>query len=125
MTTDASPDASTGDLVNEALNEARDLVRIEIKLAKDEMKKQLREAEGAALFFGAAGLFALVCLNLLAVAIVCAFGATAVAAILTAACFLVVSGFAALVGYWFLPKKALPKATEEAKQDVQQLKEAL
>ncbi len=116
-------EASTADLVREALDEAKELVRLEVAIAKDEVKKEVKQAKAAAIGFGVALAAALVMLSLLAMAIVLAVGGTAVAALVVAGAFLVVSGIAAYLGYSMLPKKPLDRAITNVKRDVSQLKE--
>jgi len=113
--------ASTSDLVREALGEARELVRIEVALAKAEVKHEIRDAEGAAIGFGVAGLLGLVALTLFAVAIVLAFGGTAVAALVVGACFVLAAGIASLVGFALVPEKPLAHTLEEARRDVEEV----
>jgi len=116
-------EASTADLVREALDEAKELVKIEVALAKDEAKKELQQAKHAAIGFGVALALALVVLSLLAVSIVLALGGTAVAALGVAAVFLVLGGVAGYVAWSMLPKKPLDHTVARVKRDVNQLKE--
>lgn len=118
-------EASTVDLVREALDEAKELVRLEVAIAKDEVKQEVKLAKAAAIGFGVALAAALVMLSLLAMAIVFAVGGTAVAALVVAAAFLVIAGIAAYVGYALLPKKPLDHTIANVKRDVSQLKEHL
>jgi uncharacterized membrane protein YqjE len=115
--------ASTVDLVKEALDEAKELVRLEVEIAKDEVKQEVAQTKKAAIGFGVALAFALVVLSLLAVAIVLAVGGTAGAALAVAAVFLVLGGIAGYVGYSMIPKKPLDKTLSRVKRDVNQLKE--
>ena len=114
---------STADLVKEAVEEAKQLVRIEAELAKEEVKKEAKQAEGAGIAFGAAAAFAIVCLSLLGVAIVIAAGGTPVAALITAGVCLLIAGGAAGIGYALVPKKPLEHSKERAETDLRQLKE--
>ena len=114
---------STADLVKEAVDEAKQLVRIEAELAKEEVKKEAKQAEGAGIAFGVGLAFASVCLSLLGVAIVIAAGGTVVAALVVAGCALVLAGFAAGVGYMLVPKKPLEHTVQRAETDLRQLKE--
>jgi uncharacterized membrane protein YqjE len=115
--------ASTVDLVKEALDEAKELVRLEVEIAKDEVKQEVAQTKKAAIGFGVALAFALVVLSLLAVSIVLAVGGTAVAALAVAGVFLVLGGVAGYVGYTMIPKKPLDKTMNRVKRDVNQLKE--
>ena len=115
--------ASTVDLVKEALDEAKELVRLEVEIAKQEVKQEVAQTKKAAIGFGVALAFALVVLSLLAVAIVLAVGGTAVAALAVAGVFLVLGGIAGYLGYSMIPKKPLDKTRRRVKTDVNQLKE--
>ena len=114
---------STAELVKEAVDEAKQLVRIEAALAKEELKKDAKEAEGAGIAMGAAVALGSVCLSLVGVAIVLAVGATPVAALIVAACFLVAAGAASAIAYALAPKKPLEHTVERAEKDLRQLKE--
>jgi ABC-type Fe3+ transport system permease subunit len=98
-------------------------VRIEVELAKEEVKKEVKQAEGAGIVFGAAAAFASVCLSMLGVAIVIAAGGTAVAALIVSGSCLVIAGVAAGIGYALVPKKPLEHSMERAETDLRQLKE--
>lgn len=119
----ALEEASTADLVREALDEAKELVRIEIEIAKNEVEKEIAQAKKAAVGFGVALGAGVLVLCLLAVALVFAVGGTAVAALIVAACLLVLGGAAAFAGYSILPKKPLETTRHRLRSDVTQLKE--
>ncbi len=119
----AIEEASTGDLVREVLDEAKELVRIEIELAKVEVEKEIAQAKKAAVLFGAALATMVLMLCMLSMALVFALGGTALAALGVAAGLLVVSGAAAAIGYSMLPKNPLERTRKRLKSDVNQLKE--
>ena len=116
---------STADLVKEAFEEARDLVRLEVKLATDEMKTEARQTEAAAVGFGIAAAIGVIGLTLLAVAIPLAFAHAAIAALITGGVFLVVAGGTAAVAYFLFPRKPLEKTRKTAERGLGELKEAL
>lgn len=115
--------ASTADLVREAMDEARELVRLEVELAKEEVKEELAQVKRAAIVFGIAAGAAVITLSLLAVALVLALGGTALAAIAVAAGFLVVAGVAGYAGRGMLPRAPLEKTRNRLQTDMNQLKE--
>lgn len=119
----ALEEASTADLVREALDEAKELVRIEIEIAKNEVEKEIQQAKKAAIGFGVALAAGVLVLCLLAVALVLALGGTALAALAVAGALLVIGGIAAFAGYSVLPKKPLETTRHRLKSDVTQLKE--
>jgi len=116
-------DSSTADLVREAMDEAKELVRLEVELAKEEVKEEIAHVQRAAIGFGIAAASGIVVLSLLSVALVLALGGTAVAALIVAAVFLALGGLAAFLGYRMLPKSPLEKTRHRLQNDVNQLKE--
>jgi len=116
-------EASTGDLVKAALAEAQNLVRLEVKLAKEDAKKEVKSASRAAIGFGVAAASSMMMMTMLAVALVLAIGPHPWAALLVAAGFLVVCAVAGVVGYTQIPKKPLARTLERMETDVNQLKE--
>lgn len=116
-------EASTVELVREVMDEARELARIEIALAKEDVKDELRHAQRAVVALGIALAASVVVLSLLAVALVLAIGGTAVAALLVALGFLIVGAIAGGLGVGLLPKAPLAKTRERLENDVNQLKE--
>ena len=119
----ALEEASTADLVREALDEAKELVRIEIEIAKSEVEKEIAQAKKAAIGFGVALAASVLVLCLLAVALVLALGGTALAALAVAGGILVVGGAAGFAGYTLLPKRPLERTRHRLRSDVTQLKE--
>ena len=119
----ALEEASTADLVREALDEAKELVKIEVELAKSEIEKEIQQAKRAAIGFGIAGGAAMVSLSVFAVAIVLALGATPLAAVLVGGMLMVVAGVAGFVAYTTLPLKPLERTRHRLKNDMNQLKE--
>ncbi|MEO6418611.1 MAG: phage holin family protein, partial [Polyangiaceae bacterium] len=114
--------APTGELLREALEDARELVQLEVNLARDEVKQEIHAGVQAAIAFGVSGACAILVVAMICVAIVLAIG-TPVVALLFGLGFLVVSAIAAALGYSRLPKKPLPTTRARVERDVQQLKE--
>ncbi|MBX3199177.1 MAG: phage holin family protein [Labilithrix sp.] len=119
----ALEEASTADLVREALDEAKELVRVEIEIARSEVELELARAKRAAIGFGVALAAVVIVLSLLAVALVLFLGGTALAALGVAGALLVVGGVAAFVGYSTLPKRPLERTRHRIGRGVSQLKE--
>lgn len=120
---DPLEEAATADLVKETIAEAKELVKLEVELAKNEMKEEVKQLEHSAIGFGIGAVFALVFLSMIAVAIVLALGGTALAAIGVGIAFLILGAIAAYLGYAALPKKPLDKTRRRLESDVHQLKE--
>lgn len=121
----AMEEASTADLVREALDEAKELVKLEVELAKTEVTEEIAGAKKAGIAFGIAGAFGVLALCMLAVALVLALGGTAIAALGVAAGFLVVAGVGAGIGWTMIPKKPLGQTRHRLENDLKQLKEHL
>ena len=116
-------ETSTADLVREAMDEAKELVLLEVELAKEEVREELLQAKRAAIGFGVAAGASSVALCLLAVALVLALGGTALVALAVAGSFFVVAAVAGFVAYGMLPKAPLEKTRSRLQNDVKQLKE--
>jgi hypothetical protein len=116
-------EASTADLVREMFDESKELMRLEVALAKEEIKEELVQVRHAAIGLGIAAGASVLVLTLLAMALVFALGGTALAALAVAGGFLVVAGVAGYVGYGMLPKHPLEKTRHRLETDVNQLKE--
>lgn len=125
MTERLAEETSTAELLQEAIAEAKNLVRVEVELAQREAKEELAQLERAAIGFGIAVAATLIVLCMLATALVLALGGTAVAALLVAAGFLVLGGVAAFVGYRLMPKSPFERTRRRLDIDVTQLKERL
>ncbi len=116
-------EASTGDLIKEALAEAQNLVRLEVKLAKEDVKTEVKSASRAAIGFGIAVASSLMMMTMLAVALVLAIGPSPWAALLIAGGFMVVCAVAAVIGYTQIPKNPLARTLNRMESDVNQMKE--
>jgi hypothetical protein len=116
-------EASTADLVKEAMDEAKELVRLEVALAKEDVKAELVQVQHAAIGLGIAAGASVIVLCLLAVALVLALGGTPLAALGVAGGFVVIGGIAGYVGYGMLPKNPLERTRHRLETDVNQLKE--
>jgi uncharacterized membrane protein YqjE len=118
----ALEEASTADLVREMLDEAKELVKIEVELAKNEVEEEIAQAKKGAIALGIAAGCGVIVLCLLAVTLVLALGGTAMIALAVAAVFLVIAGIAAGIGWSIFPKKPLGRTRERLSRDVHQLK---
>lgn len=112
-------------LVRDALDEVKELAKIEVELAKDEALLEIQQLKAAAIGFGIAAGATVLVMSLLAVALVLALGGTPLAALGVAAGFLAVGSVAGLFGYSRLPTKPLEKTRRRLHDDLNQLKEHL
>lgn len=111
------------ELMRQVLGETRELVRLETRLARDELQADVLQLRTAAILGGAALLLALLTLSTLVIAVVLALGGSAGIAFIVAAVLLLGATVLAGVAYQRLPKPALARTRERLNSDVTQLKE--
>jgi hypothetical protein len=113
------------DLVQDAVKDAQELVRIEIALAKNELKTDATKLQSAAIAFVVAYTCAVLMLAMLLVAVVIAVGGAAPALILAAALFGTACS-AGVIGYKLIPREApLDDTKEHAEAQAHILKEKI
>ncbi len=119
-----SPEANLGDLVEDALHQAKTLVQAEFSLARGELKAELKQALGSALLLGAGAMFLQAALVTLGVLLVLALGVSIASAV-------VVLGLAAiaallvLLGVRSVPREKLPRTTARLSADAKQVLETV
>ncbi len=113
----------TAELVREALDQARDLVRLEVALAREEVVSELARAKTAAVALGAAGAFAVSGCTMLLVAIALGFSKGWLAALLIGGIVLGLSAAMALGGWKDVPTQPLGQTKERLGADLKQLRE--
>ncbi len=114
---------STTKLLEAALKETRELIRLEVALAKVEAKKEVKGVVRAGIGFTIAGVMGMIAFALLVVALVLALGGTAGSAFGVAIAMLVLGGVAGFVGYSSLPSSPLEKTRHHIEDDLKQLRE--
>jgi hypothetical protein len=119
-------EAGIGDLVKTALDDVQELAKIEIALAKQEVRHDILRLKGAAIAFGAAALGVFLALAMALVAVVLAVGATPGAALALAAILVGGSIIAGAVGYRLIPRAPGPEKTaKHAQAQARMLKEGI
>jgi hypothetical protein len=114
----------TAELVREAIDETRELARLEVELAKEELWSELRQAKAGAISIGAGAGAALSGVTLCFVAIAMAFRMEWLAALVIGGILLALAALLALAGYKGLPRRPFLGGTKERVQmDLKQLKE--
>jgi hypothetical protein len=116
---------SARDLLREALEETRELIRLEVAIARRELKEELAQAKTSAVGFGIAGVSATLGVAMLLVAIVTAFRLEWLVALVIGALLLVLAGSTALAAYRAMPRKPLEEARERIESDMRVLKERM
>lgn len=114
---------STAELVREALEETRALVRLELALAREELRSELSRAKVGAVTLGAAAAAGVCALSLLLVSIAAAFAVEWLAALVLGGIMLALSAALAVGGWKSVPKQALPETRERIESDLKQIEE--
>jgi uncharacterized membrane protein YqjE len=114
---------STGELVRQTLEESKELVRLELRLAREEVGEDLVQLKSVAIWGGVAVVLAILTLSSLVVALVLALGGTAIAALIVAAVLLVSAVVTAALAYKHVPQVPLQRTRARLKSDINHLKE--
>jgi hypothetical protein len=114
---------STTELVREALEETKELVRIEMKLAREEVRDDVLQLKAAAILIGVASVLGILALASLLVALVLGLGGGVVEALLVAAALALICGILVAVAYRSIPKVPLERTRSRLKTNVNQFKE--
>ncbi|HEX7668209.1 MAG TPA: phage holin family protein [Polyangiaceae bacterium] len=113
-----------GDLIQDALHDATELVRAEFSLAAAELKKEAGLAMGAAAAWAATATFAVIAFTLLVAGAFLAAGAHWPVALLgTAGVFVALAIAGAVVARRLAPRHILGQARDRVANDVRQIKE--
>jgi hypothetical protein len=114
---------TNADLLREAIDEARELIKVEVALAKDEVKHELKTAgvlAGAGVVAAASALAA-VCLLLVALGLVISISALPVFVI--GLILLGIAAVAAVIAYEEVPKKPMKRTTRRVLTDARMVRE--
>lgn len=109
------------ELMRQVLDEAKTLVRLETRLARDELSADLVQLKHAAILGAAAAVLALLSLGTIVMAVVLAFGGAALVALLVALVLLLGAAVAAGLAYQRVPRPPLARTRERLASDVKQL----
>jgi uncharacterized membrane protein YqjE len=115
----------TGTLVREAIEETRDLVRLEVELARRELKEEIARAKVSAAALGAAAATAVAGVTMLLVALALAFHAAGLAALVIGLALVAIAGGLAFAGWKAMPKKPLHGTKERLESDYERLRERI
>ncbi len=111
------------ELISRALTEVKDLARVEIELAKEDVRSEAKGAVRAAIGFGVGAAAGILAVGLLLLALVLAVGSAPWVPLLLAAGFAVLAAAGGAVGYAWLPKAPLEPTRRRLVSDVDHLKE--
>ena len=114
----------TAELFREAIDETRELARLEVELAKEELWTELRSAKVGAIGLGGGAAAALSGVTMCFVAIAMAFHLEWLAALIIGGILLVLGAALAIGGYSALPRRPLLGETKERiETDLKRLRE--
>ena len=116
-------DLPTAELVRQTLDETKELVRLEVALAREDIRSELKQLKTAGILLGIAAALAVVAIAMLDVAVVIALGNTVSAALIVALIVVVEVAVIGFIGYRKLPKAPLQRTRERLTSDVRELKE--
>jgi uncharacterized membrane protein YqjE len=122
---DPRPATPTTDLFREAIDETKELVRLEVALAKREAMKDVAHLKAAAIGFGVAAAAGLLGVALLLVALALAIAPTAIPALIIGAVLLAVAAGAGVFAWKALPRKPLDDTRKRLETDARLLKERI
>lgn len=113
----------TSTLLRQTLDETKELVRLELALAREELQSDLRRLKVAALLGGVAIVLALLTLATLILALVLAVGGTALSAVAVSVVLAVICAVMALAAYKNIPRVPLERTRARLASEVRQFEE--
>jgi len=120
---DPVAELSTPELLRQSLDESRELVRLEIRLAQEELREDVRKLKAAATLLALAVALLVVALAMFHLTLVFALGGTVGAALVVAFIVLLEVAIVGFIGYRQLPKVPLERTRSRWATDVRALKE--
>lgn len=122
----ASPDAERAtQLIRVALDEARQLVQLEVALAREELCEEIAQAKMAGIALGLAAITGVLAVTMFLVMVALAFAVSWLAACVMGSTLLLLSLTAGIVGWKALPKRPLGATRSRLESDYKELKERL
>jgi hypothetical protein len=119
----AAAEEPTGDLIRDVINETRQLVQLEVALAREEVRIEMGRARLAGIVLGTAAGTGLSGLTVCLVAIVLTFSIPSVAALAMGAGLLSLAAVGGWLGWKRLPKRPMNETRSRLEADFKQLKE--
>jgi uncharacterized membrane protein YqjE len=111
--------------MRQVLDETKELVRIEMRLARDELDADLRQLRRAAILAAVAFVLVILALAALLMAFLFAIDADGVGALVVAGVLLLGGGAFAALAFQRVPKPPLARTRDRLKHDVTELEEHL
>jgi uncharacterized membrane protein YqjE len=119
----STPELSTPELLRQVVDESKELVRLEVKLAQEELREDVRKLKWAGILLAIAVALFIVALAMFDLAVVIALGGTVNAALIVAFIVLAEVAVIGFIGYRQLPKVPLERTRSRLATDVRALKE--
>jgi uncharacterized membrane protein YqjE len=113
----------TSKLLRQTIDETKELVRLELALAREELSEDLQRLKVAAILGGVAIVLAMLTLSTLVVALVLAVGGTALGAVAVSVVLAAVCGVIALAAYKHVPRVPLERTRARLTSEVRQFEE--
>jgi membrane protein len=120
-----APDAPVTELVKDALQQTKELARLEVELAKREAIEDLKGVKTGAIGLSVGGVVAIFGVTLLLVALALLIAPPALGAAIVGGGLLLVAGVAALLGWRALPRKPLEHTRKRLVRDARVVKESV
>lgn len=124
-TTDPRPDASTKELLREAVDETKQLVKLELELAKTEVREEITRAKSAAIAMAVSLALGVLGVAMLFVALALAIFPGPAPALVLGLLLLAIAGSAAFAGWKLVPRKPLPETRRRLEADARILEERI
>jgi uncharacterized membrane protein YqjE len=118
------PAPNLGDLIEDALHQAKILVQAEFSLAREELKNELKQALGSAILLGAGAMCLQAALVTLGVLLVLALG-VGVAAVGVVLALVAIAALLLVFGVRSLQRSKLPRTTARLSSDAKQVLETV
>jgi uncharacterized membrane protein YqjE len=125
LTPTAQEQASTAELVRDALDDARRLIQLEVELAKDDLKRQAMAARAGAIALGISAVLLTLGLALLLVALALFIFPGPIPALVVGLLLVAAAGLGATTGRKLLPKKPLRDTRRRLETDIGSLKDQI
>jgi hypothetical protein len=122
--TDVDADASTAALVKEVVADARELIKLEVALARKDVEAEITRVRAAAIAFAVAAFASGIAVAMVLVAIAIASGAPAVAALVSALVLLAIAATAGEMGRRRTGAAFLHRTRERMREDLRELGES-
>jgi putative superfamily III holin-X len=117
------PEVSSTELVKEALDDAKELIRLEVELAKEEVRREVAATRNAGIAIGVGAAALIIGVSLLFVALALAIFPGPIPSLVIGVVLVVGAAAAGFAGVKLLPKKPLGETRRRIETDIETVKE--